>query len=341
MIRSLLYVSFTVSLISCGSLKNGSSVNPKFLIPGHVQYTREDCYSRAIVVADSIVYTANSNGSIWQYDLRSSISTKRSTPKSGTGELRDLVRFSDGRLLAMHSGDNGLLTEVSSQVHTITDSSLWKGVFLDGFDFDENNGFMMGDPVHGRFSLFVSRDGGQTWKHTATAPEALEGEAGFAASGTTVHLRGDSTLVFVSGGKRSRLYRSEDFGQNWEAYAIPFGSGEGSGAFSLCFVDDQYLVAVGGDYTNPDSTATCVFYSSDGGKSWTEGRGMYGYRSCVICVNEVLYACGTNGIDYSTDLGKTWKAFSDERGFAMTSDGQSLYVTTPNGSFSIFPLIRN
>jgi hypothetical protein len=64
-----------------------------------------------------------------------------------------------------------------------------------------------------------------------------------------------------------------------------------------------------------------------------------GYRSCTHYKNGVLYACGTNGIDFSTDKGKNWKPFMNGTYMAMCTDNYFLYATMPNGSFQIFELI--
>src|SRR5258705_1966309 len=63
------------------------------------------------------------------------------------------------------------------------------GIFLDGLTFwDEKHGIAMGDPMDGRFVVLRTEDGGAHWTQlaTAAAPQALQGEAGFAASGTAI-----------------------------------------------------------------------------------------------------------------------------------------------------------
>ncbi len=116
---------------------------------------------------------------------------------------------------------------------------------------------------------------------------------------------------------------------------------ESSGAFSICMISDLEGVIVGGDYKNPDLCLNTCFYTDDGGKFWMNAKTQTrGYRSCVIYKNGIFYACGSNGIDYSTDKGENWKPFANGTYMAMCSDDLKLYATMPNGSFQIFELIE-
>ncbi|MGP3912691.1 WD40/YVTN/BNR-like repeat-containing protein [Nonomuraea sp. 10N515B] len=51
--------------------------------------------------------------------------------------------------------------------------------------FDPRHGLAMSDPVDGRFRILATEDGGRSWRVLPSdgMPEALPGEAGFAASG--------------------------------------------------------------------------------------------------------------------------------------------------------------
>ena len=54
-------------------------------------------------------------------------------------------------------------------------------------------------------------------------------------------------------------------------------------------------------------------FTTDGGKTWTLGSGLSGYRSAVAYVpsragkSKNLVAVGPSGTDYSSDDGETWK----------------------------------
>lgn len=307
-----------------------------------IQYTIDKCYSRSILVKDSIVYTANSNGSMYATDLRTNTSINILQNKKFE-EMRDL-EFSGDYLFGMQSGTYGLLakTDGTKFIDYITPaSSMWIDKFLDGMDFYGQTGFIMGDPKNGIFSLYHSEDGGNTWKECEGKVETYEGEAGFAASGTNVQVLNDSTFIFVSGGKKSRYFRSTDKGKSWKITSLPYMTGESSGAFSICMISDSVGVIVGGDYANPDLCMNTCFYTDDAGTFWINAEEQTrGYRSCVIFADGVFYAAGTNGLDFSTDNGITWKPFANGNFFSLCADEEHLYATTQKGSFQIFELIK-
>ncbi len=102
------------------------------------------------------------------------------------------------------------------------------------------------------------------------------------------------------------------------------------------------MVAVGGDYTRPNESANTCFYSIDGGLSWLASKNPpSGYRSCVIFAFGVYYACGTNGIDYSTNTGITWNSISTENALSMTADNQYLYISCMGGKILKMKLLKN
>ena len=307
-----------------------------------IQYSTENCYSRSIIFRDSIIYTGNSNGTLFSTNLGNK-SSKNFLKNKKFEEVRD-IEFSNDFLFGMQSGSFGLLAKVDTSkfIEFIApSSSIWIGTFLDGMDFYGNTGFIMGDPKDGFFSLFRSEDGGNSWIPCEGKIENYDGEAGFAASGTTVHVMNDSTFIFVSGGKKSRFFKSTDKGKTWKITSLPYMTSESSGAFSICMISDQVGVIVGGDYANPDLCLNTCFYTDDGGEFWLNAEVQTrGYRSCVIFAKGIFYACGTTGIDYSIDNGLTWKPFANGNYFSMCTDNRSLYATIPNGSFQIFDLIK-
>jgi photosystem II stability/assembly factor-like uncharacterized protein len=307
-----------------------------------INYSTEKCYARTIIVENNTVFTGNSDGTLWKTDL----STKQSTnllENRNFGEMRDLA-FVNASFIGMQSGTNGLLvktTPIDFKNFVSPTSGIWHGVFLDGMDFYSTTGFLMGDPKNGKFSLFVSTDNGDTWESCKGSIDAIEGEAAFAASGKNVQLLNDSTFMFVSGGMKSRFFKSTNKGLSWEYSSLPFFASESNGAFSVCFQNNQMGVVVGGDYANPQLNKNCSYYTNDGGKFWTNSSIQpRGFRSCVIEKNGIYYCCGTSGIDVSFDNGKTWKAFANGNYFSMTTDQKHLYATTVNGSFQVFTLIN-
>ncbi len=194
-------------------------------------------------------------------------------------------------------------------------------VFFDGLTFwDENNGIAFSDPIDEKFFIIKTNDGGDTWKEISSLyiPTAIKGEGGFAASGTSVAVAGNDLVWIGTGGaERSRIFLSQDAGENWRVMNTPIISGSASrGVFSISFKDDLCGVAVGGDYRNDkDNFANCAI-SDDGGLSWqlVDNYQPGGFRSCVAW-NSVYYfylTTGTSGSDYSVDDGKTWTFINNQ-----------------------------
>ena len=326
------------SLILClhgpsfGQLNKGRSTPFEVFVHS---YTTDSCYARGIALSKNVVYTANSNGKVYAYDLTSQ-KAKEWEIAEATGEFRDIELVGD-TLILMQSG-TGLLVNLykDGSYRTVqAENSNWDSVFMDGMDFLGKIGFLMGDPTNGVFSLFNTTDGGTCWKKCEGELSSYEGEAGFAASGTNVQVLNDSTFVFVSGGNKSRFFKSTDRGRTWEITSLAFPSNPSSGAYSLCMIDEFQGIIVGGDYTKPNERKNTCFLTLDGGKTWQQSKKPPGgYRSCVIQVGKMLFCCGTNGIDYSLNGGKTWKPLNDWNSFSMATNGNELFVTLPMGKFA-------
>ena len=80
-------------------------------------------------------------------------------------------------------------------------------------------------------------------------------------------------------GSKARVYVTKDYGENWDVVNSTINAGENtSGIFSLETIGTEHVIAVGGDYSKPDS-AGAVSVSIDGGYSWeTVDAPTLGYR---------------------------------------------------------------
>lgn len=297
-------------------------------------YSTKKLHARGFGYENKYLFFANNNGELLFYNLKNG-ETESLNANDTLPELRD-VAILKNKIIAIQSGEIGNLlvhNRKTKQNSKIKIQKSGKDVFLDGIAFEGKLGFLMGDPIDGNFSLFYSTDEGSTWEICESELKAFEGEAGFAASGSTIQIL-NGELIFVSGGTHSRFFRSKEFGKTWEISEIPFTQKDGAGAFSIAFKDSKNAVVVGGDYTQSKEKNRTCFHTNDGGKTWTEAIiPPNGYRSCVYYSDGVYYTCGTSGIDFSVDNGINWTNISSNNCFAITSDAKHIYFSSIKGTF--------
>jgi len=259
-------------------------------------------------------------------------------------DFRDVEAFGDddAYLLASGPGDRSRI------YHTADAGAHWtlqltnpdSSGFLDSLAFwDRGRGIALGDPVGGRFAIFTTVDGGTHWMRQ-TGPEALPSEGAFAASGTCLIATGKQDAWFGTGA--ARIFHSADSGRTWTALQTPIRhDGPGAGIFSLAFSDARHGVAVGGDYTRPESAEHNIAVTADGGRTWTEPAGAHpaGYRSAVAwaAAIEAWIAVGTSGSDISHDNGQSWTRFDTAayNAVAFAPDGTGWGVG-PKGAVARF-----
>lgn len=207
--------------------------------------------------------------------------------------------------------------------------------FLDGFAFwDEDNGLAFGDPLAGRIFILTTNNGGKTWQPLAmeSAPQVVEGEYAFAASGTSIVAQGKRRAWIGTGGKAARVFHSSDRGKTWSVASTPLVSGtQSAGVFSLAFRDEKNGIAVGGDYQKEKEVLANVARTNDGGKTWAlVPNQTVAYRSCVTYVAHegkfLLVAVGPSGSDYSWDEGVTWMKLSEVGYHTMSTGGTTASV---------------
>ncbi|MCO4813490.1 MAG: hypothetical protein KC454_02185 [Flavobacteriales bacterium] len=336
LINSLIIILVTTSVF--GQLKSKKYIKKNKKVEAY-QYGVNGIYGRGITFNSSRLYISNSDGSVYlvKDKEKGSILIFK---MPNIEELRD-VEVVGENILAMQSGDNGVIVQMNLNGNVkLIEAPEWKGVFLDGMDFIGERGFLMGDPVNGVFSLFHTNDGGNSWQRCKGEVNAFKGEAGFAASGSNVQMLNDSTYTFVSGGEKSRFFKSTNHGNTWKAIELPYYPGESTGPYSMCFSSDSIGVIVGGDYKDPTLKMNVCFYTYDGGDSWFNAENpTRGYRSCVFFKDDVFYSCGRNGLDFSINYGKDWTGFADGAFFSLAANETDLIATMKDGSVKFFNLI--
>ena len=186
--------------------------------------------------------------------------------------------------------------------------------FFDAIQFvDTQKGYVLGDPIGGKWMILETRDGGKSWHTLPSLPAAIPGEAAFAASASS--MVADATgLVFATGGTVSRLHRYTFASQSWEVRELTdMLQGQPSqGVFAVTALPGAGgLVLVGGDYLKPDyRIANALLVLGEVTIANSEGPG--GYRSGVAYLPEQgwVVAVGPGGSDYSSNGAHSWQPLS-------------------------------
>lgn len=227
-------------------------------------------------------------------------------------DFRDIEAFSDKRAVIMSSGTPALIMATADggktwQVNYRNDD---KAYFLDAMAFaDDKYGYVMGDPIDGKFVLLETINGGHTWNPMHNRPTALPNEAAFAASGTCIGAD-ENKLQIVTGGSMSRLLTRDT--KEWKYQPLPLLHGKDSqGAFSFA-TDGGTTVFAGGDYQDNHRTDSVACYSKDSVLTFA-AHAPAGYQSCVTWLGkDVFLSTGTSGTNISIDGGASWKLINDE-----------------------------
>ena len=276
---------------------------------------------------EGTILRTTDNGATWQ---------RCTTPPDAEKlDFRGIQAFDQNTAIVMSSGKGDL-----SRLYKTTDAcKSWKLLFTnpdkDGF-WDaiympsSEVGWLLGDPVAGRFRLWSTADGGKHWtlgsRKGLNAESSLQGA--FAASNSSLTTTSSPIwrMAFGTGGREGAFFYSiktlsiclddcppseAEPKENWQRNEVPIASQtESAGIFSLARTD-SVLVAMGGDYKKPDDANRTAAYSIDHGKTWqSSATPPHGYRSSVAydAKTKTWITVGPNGTDISRDDGRNWTA---------------------------------
>ena len=264
------------------------------------------------VVSDSIVWASGSKGTVVR-SLDGGKSWERMAVKGfERRDFRDIEAMNaetaiiiaiDTPAIILKTTNGGKDWKVVYQNNTL-------GMFLDALAFwNEKSGIVIGDPIDGKIFLASSMDGGESWRDIPNqlAPVAEEGEALFAASGSNITQLNEQEAVFVTGGKKSRLFIRD------RKIDLPLLQGQTTtGANAIAVWNEHNMVIVGGDFSKDSlREGNCVMVRNKGKKMILPKIPPFGYRSSVTYLNEArLITCGTSGVDVSEDGGMRWRNIS-------------------------------
>lgn len=215
-------------------------------------------------------------------------------------------------------------------------------VFYDSMFIDPKSdlGIIIGDPTEDCLSILITEDSGEKWNKIpcTNLPKTVDGEAAFAASNSNVKII-DGVIFIISGGKKSRLFKSEDKGKTWQVFETPIIQGEAmTGAFTMDFYNKNIGIIAGGNYDKPKDNSKNKAITFDGGKTWKllAENEAFGYASCVQFMpksnGKVIYTCGTSGVYYSSNYGEKWHKIVEDTDFYTLrfSGNQFIYLAGRN-----------
>jgi photosystem II stability/assembly factor-like uncharacterized protein len=164
------------------------------------------------VVSEAVAWASGAKGTV----LRTTDGVHwqaMQVPDADKLDLRDIHAIDAKSALVMSAGPGA-----ASRIYRTDDGGgTWRLLatndFAEGFwdamaFWDRDNGILFGDPVKGRFQVYVTADGGATWHQLeGRGLDALESEGGFAASGSALSVAGPVDAWIVTGGAQaSRVF---------------------------------------------------------------------------------------------------------------------------------------
>ena len=281
---------------------------------------------RAILVDEDKVWLGMDKGRYGFYDKkRDTTIIKEIQSVTRNTEFRSIAATNES-IFILSVGNPALLIQIDKK--TLDETVVYKEdhekVFYDSMHFVDNlNGFAMGDPIENCLAFIKTTDGGKTWQKVSCdiLPSISEGEAAFATSNTNLIVKGKS-IFMVSGGKKSRVFVSKDFGTTWKVYDTPIVQGATmTGIFTADFYNEKIGIIAGGNYEKQDQNWANKAITKNGGKTWKliAEKDAFGYASCVQFVpnsnGQQLISVGGTGMYYSDNFGKSWTKFSDDKDF--------------------------
>lgn len=306
-------------LISCKSVDS-----KKIVSISKIDVFLQDSISiRAIATTKDTVWFAANRNKVGYIDLKTNKSyVTLASKKYVKTEFRSIA-VTDNAVFALSVGNPAQLYKFSKDLKEkqLVYTEEHEKVFYDSMQFFDNlNGIAIGDPIEDCFAILTTNNGGISWEKVSckNLPKLYEGEAAFAASNSNIVIKNNKVWI-VSGGKKARVFYSNNKGKNWQVFDTPIIQGEAmTGIFTADFYDENIGIVAGGNYENPNQNTQNKALTTNGGTTWNlvaNGSG-FGYASCVQFFpnskGKKIVSVGTNGLYGSNDMGNTWKKLLDD-----------------------------
>ena len=299
------------------------------------------------VVDDSIAWLSGSKGTVAITHNGGKTWAWEQVKGFEKADFRDIEAFSDKEAVIMSSGTPALILK------TIDGGANWQvkykntdtAYFFDAMDFDSHNhGIVLGDPIKGKFVLMETNNGGETWNFYKNLPDALPGEAAFAASGTCLRLV-KGAIGIATGGTNARFIYFNITFNSWQYNPLPIIHHKASqGAFSFAMGGNRGLF-VGGDYAddkNTDSVAAIASPNPNASLVYNPIKnGPVGFQSGIEYISgNIFLSTGTPGSNITTDGGKTWQQIdlTSYNVCRKAKKGNLVLLTGNNGAIGVLKL---
>ena len=140
-------------------------------------------------VSDQVAWASGSGGTVIRTIDGGQTWEDVSVPGTDTIQYRDIEAFDANTAIVLSAGLPAVIykTKDGGQSWEQKYFSMVEGTFYDAMDFwNDQEGIAFGDAIDGRLLILRTFDGGETWQELPEEqrPEAIDGQGGFAASGT-------------------------------------------------------------------------------------------------------------------------------------------------------------
>ena len=262
--------------------------------------------------------------------------TNVSVPEAKALDFRDVEGFDANTAVVLSIGPG----EQSRVYRTVDGGKRWtlalknddERAFFDCMVFEGDKGWMLGDPVDGRYQIRTTTDDGRTWTLQPKGPEALKDEAAFAASGTCI-ARANQNVLVAGGGAAARVHWQASEGWNVLDTKMP-SRVPGAGIFSIAPLGGKALL-VGGDFEHETTGSAAWLTMAANGNSIQPLPPPPGYRSGATCFSGSLcIAVGPTGmeaLDAPPNGTPTWRPLSKTGFDAIDRAGMTAWASGDKG----------
>jgi len=182
------------------------------------------------------------------------------------------------------------------------------GGFCNGMKFfDDSNGFLWGNPnkYKSKWECYTTSDGGKRWTPVTTIPDADSTVSEY-GSATALETYGNNIwfIGYSTSATKDRVFHSTDKGATWSVANLTMAAGKGSSAY-IAFSTPYNGLIVGIDSTVAKTTDGGATWTSGGFKGATF-RGLTAVRNVKDMYIAVGGSSGDPQIFFTYDGGKTW-----------------------------------